>query len=148
MEKRKLFNSSIRQGLTLFFIVALFGYSGCKNDDQGVNPLDTRLQQLKGTWTLGTVQNDGNDVTDEFSGFQLVLNSEKVFSTQNGGNAWPSSGTYDLVDGNIDRMLRNDGVEVTIDSISTDAMVLSFTQSSTGGRTAGITGSFIFSLIK
>ena len=133
--------------------ISLFGVlhflAGCKSDD-GPSPEQVRLQELTGTWILGTVTNDGNDVTDQFSGFRLTF-EESSFSSENGGNAWPTAGSYTLVlvNSTFDTILRNDNLEVSIDEITADELVLSFQISGVeGGRKDGVTGQFIFSLKK
>ena len=130
-------------------VVCLFGafhfMAGCKSDD-GPNPEQVRLQELSQTWVLGTVTNDGNDVTSQFTGFSLTVD-QFSFTTQNGGNAWPGSGTYSFVENDLDRILRSDGVEMSVTGISSDDLTLSFQISTvSGGRISGVNGSFVFSL--
>ena len=121
--------------------------AGCKKDE-GVDLQEQRIDELSATWQVNNVINDATDVTDQFTGFTLTIEA-LTFTTQNGGNAWPSSGNYSFASGTVDKIIRNDGVEVAIDEITDTSLVLSFQVSSLpGGRAAGITGNFTFSLTK
>lgn len=134
--------------ISLVCIVVALSLSGCSKDD-GLSPDQQRIKDLTTTWTLGSVTNDNVDVTDQFTGFMLVINDTN-YTTKNGGNAWSASGSYSFVENNIDHLMRDDNVQITIDSFSSSEITLSFTinQVNTGGRINGITGNFTFSLIK
>ncbi len=147
----KKFRLVFQLGKTLFFFVILASIGvtqGCNDDDDDIDPLQTRLAELTGTWQLGSVLNDANDVSDQFQGFMLTLNADKTFFTTNGGNAWPATGSFDFVDDNINQILRSDDIAITIADVTTNSLQLTFMQNAITGRTQGITGSFSFSLIK
>lgn len=134
----------------LVLLSSIHFISGCKNDDDHPTPEQQRISDLSSTWILGSVENDDNDVTNQFNGFSLVVD-QTSFTTQNGGNAWPANGsfTYVLVENDIKILERNDGVEISVDKLSNDELRLSFQITTLpGGRQEGITGQFIFSLIK
>lgn len=137
--------------LVILCCIGLINYlSGCKSDDDGPSAESIRLQELSATWGLGSVTNDGNDVTNQFIDFSLTID-QFSFTTQNGGNAWPANGTftYVLVENDIKILERSDGVDVFLDQISNDDLRLSFQITTLpGGRQEGITGQFIFSLTK
>lgn len=122
--------------------------SGCKKNDP--NPQEEQIKALAGTWSLSSVVNDGSDVTTQYQQFTLTLTTDKTYSTTNGGNPWPASGTFDFPDGVVtDRVIRDDNVTVTISEVSATLLVLSFNVNSVGsGTAAGITGSFTFTLTK
>ncbi len=133
--------------VTVVCCLSLLNYLISCNDDDGPSAEQIRLQEHSATWALGSVTNDGNDVTSQFTGFSLSID-QFSFTTENGGNAWPTSGTYSFIENDLDRLQRSDGVEITIDAINNDDLSLSFQVSTLpGGRTAGITGNFIFSLV-
>ena len=122
--------------------------TSCKNDDDGVDPRTQQINDLTATWQMSAVTNDNNDVTDQFTGFTLTVDGLN-YRTQNGGNPWPASGTYDFKGDDLNILIRNDGAEITIDELTATSLVLSFNFSSvTGGRTSGVTGDFTFSLTK
>ena len=121
--------------------------SGCGKDDP--NPQAEKLRLLSGTWTIATVDNDGVDVTSQYNGFTLTVTSTKTYSTTNGHNAWPAGGTFEFQQNDLNQIMRDDGVVVTIESATEDQLQLSFQQSTlTGGRPKGVTGDFVFSLVK
>ncbi len=119
----------------------------CGGDD-GPSPLDQRLEELTATWSLNSVTNDNLDVTSQFTGFTLTVTGNQTYSTTNGGNAWPASGTFEVLQQNLDILRRDDNVEVNIVSITDTALVLSFNVNSVRGSAHGITGSFVFNLNK
>lgn len=121
--------------------------SSCKKDDP--DPQEEQIKALTGTWSLGSVSNDGSDVTDRYQQFTLTLTTDKTYSTTNGGNPWPARGTFDFMNETLtDQVMRDDNVVVVINEVSASSLVLSFNISSVRGAAAGITGSFTFSLTK
>ena len=140
----------IKRGTLLFGMVFIFLMSACGGDD-GPTPEELRLQELTATWTLDSVVNDGQDVSNQFNGFSLTVTSQQTYTTTNGGNAWPAQGTFSLVTNNLDEFTRDDDINVSIVSIDESSLTLSFQV--TGIRTSvsgteGITGSFTFNLNK
>jgi hypothetical protein len=134
--------------ITLLLVVTTLIFNGCKKGDDP-DPAVEKFKQLSGVWRLGTITNDGLDVTTQYIDFTLTINPDKTFVTTNGNNPWPDSGTLEFTGNDLDRWLRNDGIEITIQNATTSSLVLSMTQSSiANGRESGVTGQFIFSLIK
>ena len=137
----------IKTGLITLCLSLLVIGQGCGGDDSP-SPLQKQSKLLANTWSLGEVINDNVNVTAQFSGFTLTMDSDMKFTTTNGGNAWPSSGTLEFDNNDVDELLRNDGVNITIVSISKSSLQLRFIQSDLATtRTTGITGDFNFSLI-
>jgi Domain of unknown function (DUF5004) len=134
--------------IMLFFVFTALIFSGCKKGDDP-NPSAEKFKQLSGVWHLGTITNNGLDVTPQYDGFTLTINTDKTFSTTNGNNPWPASGTLEFTSTDLDQWLRNDGAEITIQNATESTLVLSMTQNSiANGRISGVTGQFVFSLIK
>ena len=128
------------------FLALLTFLSACKKDDP--NPTTLRIKELTSVWNVSSVINDDVDVTSQFSGFKLTIN-DRTYSTINGGNPWPASGTYEINSTDLNTILRSDGTAVTIDEITATTLILSFNFSSlVGGRLSGVTGNFTFSLNK
>ena len=139
--------STLKMALvSILFFGAMTWLSSCKSDDS-VDPKTQRLNELKATWKISQVVNDGNDVTGQYTGMTLTIDGLN-YSTTNGGNPWPDSGTYSLNDNDLNTLIRNDNVEVTIDEVTTNTLTLSFNYTSVNGRVDGVTGDFTFSLIK
>ena len=119
---------------------------GCRKKG-GVDPLQVRLAELQGTWTVERVVNDNQNVTSLYALFSLTIDGD-LFQTGSGGNAWPASGSFTINRNDIDTIIRNDGVEVSIEEINANRLQLSFDKPNVSSREQGITGNFIFNLIK
>jgi hypothetical protein len=134
--------------VTLVVVFTTLSFSGCKKSDDP-DPAVEKFKQLSGVWRLGTITNDGLDVTTQFDGFTLTINTDRTFSTTGGNNPWPASGTLEFTNAGLDQWLRSDGVEIAIQNATESTLVLSMTQNSiANGRISGVTGQFVFSLIK
>ncbi|GAB5526055.1 MAG: hypothetical protein Roseis2KO_39270 [Roseivirga sp.] len=131
----------------LCFLVIIALACSCGGDD-GPTPLEERLRDLTATWSVSSVSNDNTDVTSQFSGFNLTVSGDKTYSTTNGGNPWPASGTFDIASENLDLFRRDDNVDISIVNITETQLTLSFNMSSVRGTASGITGSFTFNLTK
>jgi len=122
-------------------------FLSCKKDTP-VDPQTIRIADLSGSWVLGSVLNDNLDVTGQYDGFRLIITGLS-YTTENGGNPWPASGTYDFRGDDLDVIFRSDGTEVDIDQVTSTTLILSFNSPLVAGnRTSGVTGDFTFSLIK
>lgn len=75
---------------------------------------------------------------------------DRTYSTQNGQNVWPVSGTWDFESNSLTTLIRDDGVEMSLTIISDNEIVISFTYSegSSGGRYSGVSGDYEFNLKK
>jgi hypothetical protein len=119
------------------------------NKGSDPSPQEKKFKQLKGVWELGTVMNDNVDVTSQYSGFTLTISSDGSFTSTNGHNAWPASGTLEFTDNGLNAWLRSDDITITLEEATSTTLKLSFTQSGiSGGRVSGVTGEFEFSLIR
>ena len=81
-------------------------------------------------------------VSDLYAGLTLSFGSD-TYTTTNGGKVWPASGTWEFVGDKGDKILRDDGLQITIESANASQLVMSFTWSSTtfdGGRAGSLTG--------
>ncbi|GAB5522951.1 MAG: hypothetical protein Roseis2KO_08230 [Roseivirga sp.] len=142
-KKLRLGFSSIAYVMLIIGIIL----SGCKKENP--DPQAQRLNELLGTWTVSQVENDNTDVTGLYAGFELTINQNKTFQTVNGGNPWPATGTFDFLNADsIDQILRNDDTIISLSNITASTLTLQFSSNNTGGRAAGITGVFTFTLIK
>lgn len=142
--------SLLRPITLLVFLSAMIFLNGCGGNSPTPepDPLEEQMKLLAGAWKLGTVKNDGVDVTGKYNGFTLLIAPAKTFTTTNGYNAWPASGSFTFPNNDPEVLSRNDGIEITINSLSTSSVELAFTKNTAGGRINGVTGQFIFSLVK
>ena len=76
-----------------------------------------------------------------YAGLTLSFTSTS-YTTTNGGKIWPASGTWSFVGEPGNKIKRDDGLEITIESINTSQLVLTFTWATTtsGGRVASLKG--------
>ncbi len=140
--------STFRLSVSLAVLLGAMTYLASCSKDDGPNAQTIQLQKLSTTWKVAQVTNDNQDVTSEYTGFTLTID-ELSYTTQNGGNPWPASGTYDFRENDLNTLVRSDATEITIDEITEDMLVLSFNFNTlSGGRESGVTGDFTFSLTK
>ena len=129
--------------LLLIFLISLVSFS-CNDDDDSTptptpdDPLDVQASLLKGTWKVkdsNSVTKDGT-IVDVFTTMSLTITG----GTKDGGNfttdhnedsgteVWPNSGTWTFQNGDKNKLLRNDGVVMSI-SVTENTLRTSFTVS-------------------
>ena len=113
----------MRYFTNLVFIVSFF--LSCKSidpDSQIIDPLELQAGLLDGTWKLKDLSSavkDGN-IEESFLGLELVIyGSTKIggnFSTVNSSdeNVWPQKGTWTFYNEDPNKILRDDGVLITV----------------------------------
>ncbi|MEP6736940.1 MAG: hypothetical protein ABJA70_15555 [Chryseolinea sp.] len=81
--------------LSLFFV-------GCGGDDPTTSEEETQLNKLKSTWTLQSVNNDGNDRTSEYPGMTLTISgtftSGGTYNYSSTATDWPSVSPWKAID--------------------------------------------------
>ena len=129
--------------LLLIFLISLVSFS-CNDDDDSTptptpdDPLDVQASLLNGTWKVkdsNSVTKDGT-IVDVFTTMTLTITG----GTKDGGNfttdhnedsgteVWPNSGTWTFQNGDKNKLLRNDGVVMSI-SVTENTLRTSFTVS-------------------
>ena len=129
--------------LLLIFLISLVSFS-CNDDDDSTptptpdDPLDAQAILLNGTWKVkdsNSVTKDGT-IVDVFTTMSLTITG----GTKDGGNfttdhnedsgteVWPNSGTWTFQNGDKNKLLRNDGVVMSI-SVTENTLRTSFTVS-------------------
>tara|TARA_A100000164_G_scaffold118213_1_gene104332 strand:+ start:251 stop:709 length:459 start_codon:yes stop_codon:yes gene_type:complete len=129
--------------LLLIFLISLVSFS-CNDDDDSTptptpdDPLDAQASLLNGTWKVkdsNSVTKDGT-IVDVFTTMSLTITG----GTKDGGNfttdhnedsgteVWPNSGTWAFQNGDKNKLLRNDGVVMSI-SVTENTLRTSFTVS-------------------
>jgi len=141
-----------RSLLILLFSIAIIS---CSDDDDGggpapVDPLDTQGNLLNGSWKVkdaNSVTKDGS-IVDVFTNMTLTVSggskSGGSYSTSNSDSdeIWPNSGTWEFQSGDKNKLLRSDGVVVSI-SLTETTLRTSF-QTSGGLKD----GNWVFDFIK
>lgn len=134
---------------------ALLSLAGCKDDsdDPKVDALNKQLAALQNegsSWVIGTtgsIMKDDFDVSSQFADFKLTIGN-KTYTTQNSlASAWKTSGTWDFQGDNPNRVVRDDGTEISV-SISNNTLVLTFTAPGNSNlRSGSIAGTYEFRLV-
>ena len=121
-----------RSILILLFSILIIS---CGDDDDGggpppIDPLDEQGNKLSVTWKV----KDANSVTKDGAIVDLFTNMTLTISggSKNGGNysttnsdsneIWASSGSWEFQSGDLNKLLRNDGVVMSISLTETRAM--------------------------
>lgn len=132
----------------LAYISVASWFTACKSDDPA--PLTEEQQTLKNlakTWSLNSASVDGLDVEEWFGGLQVSFTESKSFTVKNAvPPIWIAAGTFEIEKLNATFIIkRNDGVELTIATLSKTTVVLTMNHAASSGvRTEGISGSFSF----
>ena len=132
--------------------------SGGDDDDATPSAGETQSEAISGTWStdFSTNENaitfDGQSRAEDWSNFSLTIsgaseNADGVWggsysaSGQPSGDGqiiWPSSGTWVFPSATSTQlMIRNDGVEISIVSVSENELALRFTVADPNARAAG-----------
>jgi hypothetical protein len=141
---------NINIAASLFVIIGLLFLTSCKKEDP--EPETARIQKIlaANSWVIQTVTVNEMDQTNLFTGLTLSF-TKTNYSTTNGGVVWPASGTWEFVDETAKTIVRNDGLQITINEVTNTSLKLALTWSTTtlgGGRTASVAGDHEFSFIK
>ena len=138
--------------LSLTILFSILTFIGCGKSDPVIKtPAELALENLSGTWALGSVTRKTSPVTDEFQGFVLEMDGSKSFSTTNGGEVFPAGSQWDF-DGEVPATgafnITAGGVLMEVTSLTGTNLMLTFTYSMPGGRIANLSGEYVFSLEK
>tara|TARA_A100000164_G_scaffold315478_1_gene295112 strand:- start:231 stop:674 length:444 start_codon:yes stop_codon:yes gene_type:complete len=140
----------------LFILLFSLTIISCGEDTDGgddvtpVDPLDTQGNLLNGTWKVkdsNSVTKDGT-IVDVFTSMTLTVSGGSAsggnYSTLNSDSdeIWASSGSWTFQNGDKNKILRSDGVSVSI-SVTETTLRTSFT--TTGGIKDG---NWVFDFIK
>lgn len=133
--------------LVLLSIVAML--SSCKNDEDAAPSEQERVTEMLtagGTWTLSSAKVDGTERSDIYAGLTINFTSTG-FTTTNGGELWPASGTWHFESGSDDTIVFDNGMTVTVTSVSEDELHINFEWTEhtfEPGRLKSIPGEHVF----
>lgn len=143
---------SLRLAITcLLALVALL--SSCKKNDPAPSLTALEINSsliTSGSWKIQNVTIDGVDQSTLFTGLTLSFTSS-TFTTSNGNQVWPASGTWSFINAEATKVLRSDNIEVTLGEISETKLVLSLPWNKTtftGGRGSSLKGTHTFAFSK
>ena len=83
-----------------------------------------------GTWKIQSVPVDGTDQSELFKNFTLTF-TDAGFATVNGTAVWPPSGTWKFVSDQATSFTRDDGLVVTIQTVSSTQLIISLVWTNT-----------------
>lgn len=130
-------------------VTVSFAFHSCRKDTTATPSEVTGKQLSSGVWKVQSVMVDGTDKTNLFHGFTLQYSST-TFSSSNGTLVWPSSGTWNFKDETAKMIVRDDGLEMTIETVSNTKFTFSFVWTKTtygGGRSNSTSGVYSFEMI-
>ena len=134
---------------TLILFASCFSFYFCKENEE-TTPNETLALLSSGTWHIVNVTVDGVNRNDLFTGFTLTFSPEAYTST-GGEPIWTPSGTWAFVNSTTSTITRDDGIVVTITSLTDTNLKLTLQWDQTtlgGGRIDSIRGEHAFEFNK
>jgi len=134
--------------ILLFFVIPSMTIYSCKEND--LSPQEAiKANLLNSTWKIKTVSVDEIDSTSSYNGMTIIF-TETEYKVTNGGLVWPVSGTWNFNSPDGQKIIRNDGIEVTISVTPTRLeMLLEWSSKGFGpGRTSSTKGKRKFTFVK
>jgi len=150
---------NLKHLLAALVFVSLIIFTSCGPDDKpkDPDPADVQAEKLVFTWNLSA---DGakleSAAQSEWDGLTVTITgdgnggsfSTNVASLANltaeATNVWPASGTWTFDGTDIGTIVRSDGVNLDISSVTSSGLTLAFTVNSAVARTSGINGNWTF----
>lgn len=140
-----------------FSLLITLGLLTACGGEGGTDPEPTSFEELiSANWSMQSVTVDGTDVTSDFTGFSVVLNSNGKgsnsgsFTISNANGVIDSSGSY-TVNGSSGIVL-NGSISVSV-SLSNENNTMTFAFNNpddifSGGRTEGTAGNYTVVLVR
>jgi len=142
---------------TLFSFIVLFGFItlvSCKNDE-GPEPSpsqeEAQAQKLISTWVIGEEGSVSRDdiSSNEWKDFTITFTENTYTTTNTYKTVWPEQGNWQFVEGDINKIKRDDGLIIDIEvGETTLGMTFLLLQNSQNARLNGVQGEYSFRLIK
>lgn len=137
-------------GMLMIFAGILMTVSSCKDDPTAE---EIFLKKIALAWKSSStgVQFDGKDVNGVFKNFTITFTESKTYTTTaDNAPVWPGSGKFTLKASAAPTgfsLLRDDGVEVTVDQLTETKLVLKFPYVGKTSRVKSVSGGFVFDLV-
>lgn len=154
--------------IVLITFVSL-GFFACGDDNPNPQPPEKTPEELaiealtgsgSQSWSIangGSVSRGGNDVTDLYQNFEIILNSgsSKTYTTRNNNDLFDNSGNWSFAGTNFDKLTLTGqspaaGREISFTATG-ENLRLEFNIPAPSGRmnqSAALAGSYIFNLVK
>ena len=134
----------------LFFAGILFSCSSSAPDVLQQTAQELFVLDISKTWDVsnkGSINQDGVDVTAQFSAFSINFGN-KTYSSTGGLNLWlDGSGSWDFTDSETTSNIIVAGIPMDV-TLNAGTLTLSFnlSNSAVGARVSSVTGNFIISV--
>lgn len=131
--------------------LSIFAFSSCDNKDEpSITEEQFYLERLSKTWVADEVTLDDVDVTEYLDNMTLTIQGNRTFIVKNSPpEVWPASGDFTLEkiagDKNF-RFIRNDGIEITVASLTTSQITFTFQYNAEEARAKGLSGMYRFTM--
>lgn len=146
--------------LTVAVLYCLVCFTGCKSKNEDPKPLELTEQEnvaailTSGTWSpassAGITLAEIDVTSDYFAGFTLRFTSDRLFTTGT-TPVWLRQDTWRFKDNSSDIIIRGqDDKEITIIRITDTELklALEWTETTYGGKTNSLPGTYTFTLTK
>lgn len=144
-------------GMFLILVVGIaFVFSGCKNNDDPTPGFIQVEEALRGNnsstveWKIESLTVNGKDETSLYKDLKITFGAGTYTST-GGTPVWPSTDTWKFTDDSGTKVIRGDGVEITIIEASDTKLKYSFQWSKVtigAGRSASLSGLHEFTMVR
>jgi hypothetical protein len=131
-------------------IVAILSITACSKKDDPTVQDQIRAMLTAGTWKIQTATVGEEDAMDFFDNLHVTFTAEG-FSSVNGGPVWPASGSWNFTNDEATHIVRNDGVDITLISVTDNRLECSlyWDELVVGpGRTSAVEGTHTFVFTK
>ncbi|WP_268123305.1 hypothetical protein [Roseivirga pacifica] len=138
--------------LSLILVISASSCGGGGGDDPTEpekTPQEIAQEIFEGTWGIdggGSINLDGTDVSDKYTGFTMNINNGS-FTTTNAGELFPASGTWSWVGETDNQVTTGSGKQITLSTLSSSRLVFTFTKTSSNAM-AGANGNYTVTLTK
>lgn len=135
----KKYNCTLINTIALIGLTCLAFLNGCKGTDPEPDFLTNK------TWSIQSVHVDDIDKTTLFSNMKLAF-TDGDYTTINGGDTWPASGTWAYASGSTTKIIRDNELEIAIEELTNAQLTLTLQWAKTtfGGRVGSVQGKNVF----
>jgi hypothetical protein len=141
----------IRNSVAIQFLFLAIVLISCGGDEAKPSTQDkVRKLLTSGTWNVQSVTVDNLDAIEFFEGAKVTF-TKNGFTSVNGAPVWPASGTWSFGNTEATKIVRADGVEITITLIDENTFACNLYWDENifeGGRSNAVEGEHFFVFVK
>lgn len=132
--------------LSVFILMA-----ACGGNDPGESAIELQTKKLTGTWKPAATNGVTRDgvYQEGWDAFTLTFN-KGTYTTSASENetVWPPRGTWNFVNDNVNKILRDEVVLLDIQATETTLQITLTISNTANGRVRSINGEYVFTLVK